>query len=209
MRNEGRGRRRAVALMLAVSLGVLTACDGLLEVNLPSQLTDDALQDPKGAETQVASAIALFECGYSAFTWVALGHEDVFESIAGVAGTVHRFRATPVTGECDQASEDQSWYDQIMGARTLSYGVYHRMQNVWTAAEVPDRERLSAIAALYTGLALTIAATALVHLDLAGVGIVIGFALALAVGVAIAATTALIGGWLAGGATAFADIINR
>lgn len=32
---------------------------------------------------------------------------------------------------------------------------------------------------------------------------------ALAVGVAIAATTALVGGWLAGGATAFADIISR
>jgi len=118
--------KAARALVLGVSVGALGACDSLLEVELPHILTDDAITQVTSAQIQVNSIQALFECGMSAFSWVAMGHEDIFESVAGVAGTVHVFRTDPVAGPCDQtaagaaSSGAQNWFDQIMGARQLT-----------------------------------------------------------------------------------------
>ena len=101
----GRWAQRAQkALVLGVSVGVLSACDDLLDAEIPHLLTDDAISGPGSAELQVTSAIALFECGISGFGWVALGHEDVMESVAGVANTAHVWRAAPVSGTCDTSS---------------------------------------------------------------------------------------------------------
>ena len=58
-------KRIAVGLSLVVALGAMGACEDLLDVDLPSALTDEALDAPEGAETQVNSVIALFECAYS------------------------------------------------------------------------------------------------------------------------------------------------
>jgi hypothetical protein len=158
---------------LAVSLGALSACDDLLEVELTHLLTEDAIAGASTAELQVMSAVALFECGSSAFAWPMLGNEDVLESIAGVAGGAHVWRVTPGTGTCDTASTTQNWFDQFMGARTListdpaklaptgqgyvgvgtAEGVYDKMNdgryNLGAAGE-----RLSAIAAVYMGAVL-------------------------------------------------------
>ena len=168
MKRFGWGGPRAVrALVLGSSLGAMSACDGLLEADLPHVLTDAALESQASAETQVSSAIALFECGVSTFGWTALGHEGVFESIAGVAGTAHVYRTTPTTGDCDTTGSSQAWFDQIMGARALlstdpnrlnptgqgtARGVYDRMQDEWDLG-IPG-ERLSAIAAIYMAASL-------------------------------------------------------
>ncbi len=142
----------------ASCVAVLAACDGLLDVESPHLITGDDLQDPANAQSQVYSAVALFECGYSAFGWVALGHEDVLESVAGVAGTVHVFRSTPFTGVCDTAQASGAWFDQIMGSRAMlsnaqGTGVYDRLQGEWSLG--PDEERLSAISAIYMAAALS------------------------------------------------------
>jgi len=44
------GRRGVQALILGVSLGALTACDDLLEVELPHLLTDAAIEGSGTAE---------------------------------------------------------------------------------------------------------------------------------------------------------------
>ncbi|HSH74670.1 MAG TPA: RagB/SusD family nutrient uptake outer membrane protein [Longimicrobiales bacterium] len=164
----GRGAKRA--LVLGVVVGALSACDDLLEVDLPHLLTDEAISGAGTAETQVNSAIALYECGMATFAWVALGHEDVFESIAGVAGGAHIFRSTPVAGGCDQNSQDQSWFDQIMGARAFisndpakfpglseslgeANGVYDKM-NDGSFDLGSAGQRLSAISAIYMALSM-------------------------------------------------------
>jgi hypothetical protein len=109
----------------------------------------------------------------SAFSWVAMGHEDIFESVAGVAGTVHVFRHTPVTGTCDSSTAAQAWFDQIMGTRQLvstdpaklgNYGgsspipgIYDRLiDDDWKSSPVvANGERLAAISAIYMGAALS------------------------------------------------------
>jgi len=165
-----RGRRAALGLSLGLSLGALSACDSLLEVELPHLLTEAALEGPETAETQVNSIIALFECGSSAFGMVSLGHEDVIESIAGVGSSNSRYRNTPDTGgQCDDGSSNGNWFDQIMGARAAASnsvergditgtGVYDRIQNdeTWSSLRgTAEGERLSAITAIYLGAIFT------------------------------------------------------
>lgn len=167
-------RRAAQVVTVGASLGALSACDSLLEVDLPHLLTDAAIGGAGTAEAQVYSAIALFECGYSTFGNTALGHEDAMESIAGVFGGGHIYDATPNDGLCGDASTDQSWFDQIIGARAMlatqparlvptatgtvtsdfpvGRGVYDRIQDEFSLGQ--SGERLSAIAATYVAMSL-------------------------------------------------------
>lgn len=165
--SEARRGRRAEVFLLALCLALLPACDSLLEVELPHLLTDAAIEGQATAETQVNSAIALFECGYTAFGLMALGAEDVMESIAGVYTQGHLYDETPDTGDCDTSSTNDNWFDQIMGARALisnaperlvptaqgfANGVYDRMQDEWNLGTAG--ERLSAISAIYMAASL-------------------------------------------------------
>jgi hypothetical protein len=161
---QPRGAARLITIGLSV--GALGACDKLLEVELPHILTDEAISSISSAQIQVNSAQALFECGTSAFAWVALGHEDVFESVAGVAGGAHVFGATPGTGTCDTSQQNGSTFDQFMGARQLIStdpaklgnsggasevkGIYDRLiDDGWMAQLGTGGERLAAIASIY------------------------------------------------------------
>ena len=137
-----------VCLTLAFGLGALTACDSLLEVDLPSQLTDDAVNDPDAAETLVNSVIAMFECAYSSLALQAMGHEDVWERIQGMAAP-STYATSPSTGECDQIEQDAGWYQNTQTARAVGEQTYSKMDTLWTTAEVPDRVRFQAILAIY------------------------------------------------------------
>jgi hypothetical protein len=156
--SRGRRGRGAVVLASALALIAVGGCSDLLEVELPSALTDDVLDDPTGAAVQVASVIANIECGYSAFGWVrTLGAEDVLESVAGRGGGHAVHNSQPDTGaECDLDgdSSNGNYYDQFQIARSLAWGTYERLEN-WTDEEVPgSREELLATTALYAGIAL-------------------------------------------------------
>lgn len=147
------GRRAGQALVLGMAVGALTACDGLLEADIPHLLTDEALAGAGTAGTQVASIQGLYECGASTFGWVALGHEDVYESVAGVAGSAHIYRESPVGGTCDVAGATQAWFDQIMGARALNSnslgtGVYDKIASGEFSLG-SEGGRLQAIGAIY------------------------------------------------------------
>lgn len=63
MMQVSRAKRRSLAVVtvLLVVVGA-TACDNLLNVELPSRLPESALDDPSLAETLVLSAVADFEC---------------------------------------------------------------------------------------------------------------------------------------------------
>lgn len=142
------------ALILALAVGTLTACDSLLEVTLPAVLNEEVLDDPLNAEVIVASIIANFECGYSAFGWVTMGHDGVTESIAGRGGGSGVYRSVPDIGiECDEAgdSSNGNWYDQFAIARGAGYIAYERL-GAWTDEEVPggavNRQKLMATTAL-------------------------------------------------------------
>lgn len=173
--------RAARAGALGLSLTTV-ACDDLLEVELTHLLTDEALSGQATAQLQVTSAIALFECGSSTFSWIALGHEDVLTSIAGVTNTSHVYRDTPVAGTCDTTSGAQAWFDQFQGARMLlstdpalltpagktptaqgylgrgpdeHAGVYDKLNNGSYNLDAGENDRLSAIAAIYMGAVMS------------------------------------------------------
>ena len=120
MPNMIRSKRWGRTAALGLLLGALSACDGLLEVDLPHLLTDAALAGPETAETQMNSIVALFECGSSGFGFVAMGHEDVIESVAGIGSGNARYSRVPQTGGCDGSSSDGDYFDQFMGARFWS-----------------------------------------------------------------------------------------
>jgi len=166
-------RRRAVSPVIAVAaMSVLSACDGLLDVNLPHLLTDAAIVDQSTAQLQVYSAIALFECGYSAFGQVATGHEDMWDPQAGNFRTYALYMPEPSVGECDTNDLSLGWFNQITGSRALlstdpalftpagaektatgrSQGVYDRLQGEWKLGAAG--ERLSAISAIYVAASL-------------------------------------------------------
>jgi len=156
---KNRSGRAALGLTLGLTLGALSACDSLLEVELPHLLTDAALESEDTALTQVNSAIALYECGFSGFAWISPGSEGVLEAIAGLGATAAVYRDDPVTGGCDGDAIDQSWFDQVMGARAMlsredGRGVYDRIQNEWNLPGNKGDE-LSAIAAIYLAASIS------------------------------------------------------
>src|SRR5262245_44255810 len=67
---------RSKILLLGLSLAAFTACEGVLDVELPSQLTDDALSDPKGAQVQVNTFINWYEEAFDQHVYNHLGRED-------------------------------------------------------------------------------------------------------------------------------------
>ena len=156
------------ALYLSASVAGLASCDGLLEADLPHLLTDDAFAAASSAETQVNSIIALFECGYTALGIRSVGYEDAMESIAGVFSGSHVYDSAAVTGTCDTSATSTAWLDQINGARSMATtdpaklvasaegpgtGVYDKLNGGgWELGR--EGERLSAIAAIYTGMSL-------------------------------------------------------
>jgi hypothetical protein len=82
MRNHGmtdaeRGLRRLLTVLLAAGLvSGLTACDSLLEVELPGDVTEEGLDDPALAQILVNSVIADFECAYNNYTFGSSAHSD-------------------------------------------------------------------------------------------------------------------------------------
>lgn len=63
-RKRTKGRSWAALTLVPLVCVALAACEGLLDVDLPGDVTADALNDPQLAETLVRSVQGDFECGY-------------------------------------------------------------------------------------------------------------------------------------------------
>src|SRR5687767_11454919 len=85
-RAQFRGRRWGVALTLGLSVGALSGCDDLLQVDLPAQLTDAALEDPNGAVTLRNSIIGGFEQAFDLLVWEWYAREDGGGTVLGSSG---------------------------------------------------------------------------------------------------------------------------
>jgi hypothetical protein len=145
---------RAAALICAVSAAA--ACDELLEVELPSAVTADALNDPGTATLQVNSVMGAVECGYSGLAIDAAGMEDNFQMVSGVAGSYSQYGDTPATpagqDPCDGGVYSQSWMKSLLIARGQGYNAYADILG-W---DVPNKERHLATLALYNAVTLGI-----------------------------------------------------
>ena len=137
-------RRRGTALMLGLSLGVLAGCDGLLDVDLPAQLTDDALNDPQGAQVLVNSVIQHFEEAYDVHVYRTLGREE--------GGEV--YLCGPM---CDVSNYVTAWshFEGMSESLWFNDQLRDRLGD-WTAQEVPDRQKFLAITSIYEGAVLSL-----------------------------------------------------
>ena len=140
------GRRRGLkhaALMLGLALGGLSACSGLLDVDLPAQLTDQALEDPSGAETQVNSIIAHFESAYDFHTYRTFGREDAGEVLL----------CGPMCNISNYITASDVFAPMSIAAR-FARELHDRLTNDWTDQQVPQRSRFLAMSSLYEGAVL-------------------------------------------------------
>jgi hypothetical protein len=147
-----------VALTLALAATVV-ACDDLLEVELPGQVTEDATFVPGQASLLVNSAIADVECALSDFTaFEGAGFDDTTTRTVGWWGGRFERPVTPGTaGTCAGSQENSSgaWFSPLHKGRWMAEQVYDRLANEWDVSQVPDREQLMATAAIYAGIVYT------------------------------------------------------
>ena len=144
------GGRACVAVVIGLSIGALSACDSLLEVNLPASLTDEALDDPQGALTLVNSVIGHFETGWNRATWDASGREHTCEVILQSPG---------VEDPCAfDDTIDTDLYDPISISRSFGASLHTKLTEDWDATQVQDRAQFLAISSIYEGAAISVMA---------------------------------------------------
>jgi hypothetical protein len=136
-------RRAGAALLLGLSVAVLSGCADLLDVELPAQLTDAALADPKGAQMLVNTFIAHFESAYDYHVYDMLGRED--------AGEV--YLCGPMCGVA-QFQTSSGTFTPFSKSLRFSRELYEKLDKEWGASEVPLRARFMATASLYQGAVL-------------------------------------------------------
>lgn len=148
--NDLRAAPRGVATILFAALA-LSACENILEVELPGNLTEDDLLQPSSAETMVNSAIADFECSYSMFTVLTAAMEDTWWRATGYWGGWAEYRTDrPGTAECATADTNTGWATGLQKSRLLSETSYEKITE-W-GGEVPNSNVLLATSATYAGL---------------------------------------------------------
>ena len=150
-----RSARWQVLVALVLSVGFASACNDLLEVDLPAQLTDTALEDPAAAQTIINSIIGNYENAHNSYMWSAYGREEGGESRSTTGQDVARY---PV---------EAGWFDNLSISRTFAADLHEKLEG-WTEAQVPSKKRFLAISSLYAGASLTVMASALCEATVAG-----------------------------------------
>jgi hypothetical protein len=148
------GRRlvRHGAILLAI--GAAAGCDSILEVELPGQVTEDALYEPGQAAILVNSAVSLFECGYSDFVASdAAGYEDILTRDTGWWGGRHEYDPEPPTTQCNTAETSVGWWTPLQSARFIGEETYRMMTEEWADETINNRDQLLTELALYNGAA--------------------------------------------------------
>ena len=120
--NLGSGRVRRIRLLGALlafgALGGLSACEGLLEVDLPGAVAADALDNPALVDILVNSVIADFECAYNNYNFGASAHSDEMWHSSG----------NLVLRNWGQRKIDQSFVNYVSGpCGGWGFGLWTRM----------------------------------------------------------------------------------
>lgn len=149
-------RKAARSFALLLSIGAIGACENLLEVDLPGQMTESGVLQPELAETLVNSAIADFECSYSMAAVLTASMEDTWWRGTGYWGGYAEYRILrPAAGGCATGDTSTGWYQGLQTSRFLAEQAYEYISG-WTDEEVGGagtRQQLLATSAVYAGLA--------------------------------------------------------
>lgn len=155
-----RGRldsRRGICL--ALSLLAVTGCGDILSLKQSSTAQIDAagLYTPKNAQLLVNGVIADFECAYTrVVTGMGILGDEIKNAWANSNNYDYDRRTitptSPYDGGCG-GSQLPGFYTALSTARGVADTTYVEL-NGWTDAEVPNREKLMAQAAIYGGYSL-------------------------------------------------------
>lgn len=133
-------------LALGISLGALSGCSGLLDVDLPADVTDAALNDPNAAETIRNSVIVEFEQAFNEFMWTLHGREDGGEILLASPGIDQVMNYIPT----------QMPFNGFHRSRKFGEDLHRNLTDVWEPGRVAQRNQLLAISSIYEGAALGI-----------------------------------------------------
>ena len=147
------GVRWTLSLALALTAG-LVACntDKLLEVNLPGRVSEEALDDPRLAQTLTNSVIADVECSWDNYVAAAAHHSDEWMASSGNS-TMARWGLRDIppsfesmaTGGCGTS---YGLFTPLHGARFQAESNYDRIAG-FPDADVPNKTALLATIRAY------------------------------------------------------------
>jgi hypothetical protein len=131
----------------------LAACDGLLDVEIPGQIVEEALYDPSQATVLVNSAISHIECALPEFAagWGA-AYEDVVFRITGFWPGVLEYNPVNSTTACQSTENSSGFWSWTQAGRYIAEQGYESISG-WTDEQVANRQQLLAQSAIYAGLA--------------------------------------------------------
>lgn len=149
---------RMINAVIVAALGLSVAgCDGLLDVRLPGNVIESALDDPALAPTLAESVIADFECAWNNYVVATALISDQFIQASGNLNQRN-------WGSRRINSEDPAYAQVGCGS---PYGIYttlhtarfqaedvHRRISAFPAELVPNRDRHLAVTRAYGGYAL-------------------------------------------------------
>jgi hypothetical protein len=155
LRNSTTGSPLASALQFAafaLVIGATSACDALLEVELPGDITGDELESPAMADIWKNSAIGRAECAFQAYIhWD--DNADVWWRGIGYQGGAWEYRDRPNTvTTCGRTATSYGWYVPMQVARAENEKVYNAYSG-WSDAEVSNRAEGLALTAVFAGYA--------------------------------------------------------
>lgn len=139
----------------------LAACSEILEQEAPSRVPAELLDDPQYAQLRVRSAVGDFECMLAHYI-ISTGRvaDELGDAQLGEAGWDYDRRSIdPVRGgpyatvDCDGGSTIQGYYVPLSVARFQADEILRLLEG-WTDQQVPGRDSLIAVAAVYAGYSL-------------------------------------------------------
>jgi hypothetical protein len=154
MNDGGRALRRGMVLIVFALSLMASACDSLLEVDIPGRVEEEALDDPRLAETLMLSVVADVECSWDNYVAAAAHHSDEWIASSGNS-TMARWglRDIPPTfasmaiGDC---AASYGLYTPLHGARVQAESNFERISG-YSEEEVPQKAEFLATIRAYGG----------------------------------------------------------
>jgi len=142
------------ALLVALTLGVATGCDQLLDVELPTRVPESVLADPALAPMLVQGAVADFECAFAHYV-VAIGlvTDELYSATTGTVNGWDLRQAFESGGSLGCVPGDPvnlAVYVPLATARFQADDAFKRIER-FSEIQVPERATLLATAAAYAG----------------------------------------------------------
>ena len=148
----GRAARSVVAsIALAMTTVALGACDidEILEVDLPGRVSEEALNDPRLAETLVNSVIADVECSWDNYVAAAAHHSDEWIASSGNATQARwGLRDIPPTFDAMATGSCATSYGLFTPLHVARYQADANYDLIASFADIPASDRTAHLATI-------------------------------------------------------------